>query len=146
MTIKDFMTHHHRSCDALFATLEGAVEKRDFQEASKACEAFITETLKHFAMEESYLFELFEEKSGMGAFGPTAVMRMEHEQMRTLFERLKGALQAEDRDTFFGLSDSLMILLQQHNAKEEQMLYTMMQSTLGVNNDAIVAHLMEFEH
>ena len=36
------------------------------------------------------------------------------------------------------------ILLQQHNAKEEQMLYTMIQQHLGGQNDEIVKKLQEW--
>jgi hemerythrin-like domain-containing protein len=140
MRIKDFMTNHHRECDHLLANVEDAVNRKDFDAALIQYQLFKNETLKHFGMEEEYLFPLFEEKTGMTS-GPTQVMRMEHSQARTLFEKLDEVLEKKQDERFFSLSDSLMILLQQHNAKEEQMLYTMMQRVLDGENDSIVQRL-----
>ena len=87
--------------------------------------------------EEMILFPQFEQASGMTQ-GPTQVMVMEHEQMRELLSRMANALQEKDNDKFFGLSETLMILMQQHNMKEEQMLYTMAQQHLSAESDRIV--------
>ena len=143
MTIKDFMTHHHRGCDQLLALAEDALDKNDFEDAQKKYDDFKEETLKHFEMEENYLFLLFEEKSGMTQ-GPTQMMRMEHTQAKMLFSKLDEAMSQKERYRFFSLSESLMILLQQHNAKEEQMLYTMIQSHLNADNETIVGELMNY--
>ena len=143
MTIKDFMTHKHRECDHLLAEAEDAVEKGDFDAALEKYLAFKNETLKHFDMEEEYLFPLFEQKTGMTQ-GPTQVMRMEHSQAKSLFEKMDEAYNAKDKDRIFGLGESMNILLQQHNAKEEQMLYTMMQQHLMSENDEIVEKLQNW--
>jgi len=143
MTIKDFMTHKHRECDHFLAEAEDAVERGDFDTALEKYLAFKNETLKHFAMEEEYLFPLFEEKTGMTQ-GPTQVMRMEHAQAKSLFEKMDEAYNAKDKDRIFGLGESMNILLQQHNAKEEQMLYTMMQQHLMSQNDEIVEKLTKW--
>jgi iron-sulfur cluster repair protein YtfE (RIC family) len=118
MTIKDFMTHKHRECDHFLAEAESAVESGDFDSAMEKYIAFKNETLKHFDMEEEYLFPMFEEKTGMTQ-GPTQVMRMEHSQAKSLFEKMDEA----------------------YNAKEEQMLYTMMQQHFMGENDEIVSKL-----
>ncbi|MBA1438649.1 MAG: hemerythrin domain-containing protein [Epsilonproteobacteria bacterium] len=140
MTIKDFMTHKHRECDHFLAEAEDAVEQGDFDTALEKYIAFKNETLKHFAMEEEYLFPTFEEKTGMTQ-GPTQVMRMEHAQAKGLFEKMDEAYNAKDKDRIYGLGESMNILLQQHNAKEEQMLYTMIQQHLAGDNDTIVEKL-----
>lgn len=143
MTIKDFMTHKHRECDHFLAEAEDAVEKGDFDSALEKYLAFKNETLKHFDMEEEYLFPMFEQKTGMTQ-GPTQVMRMEHAQAKSLFEKMDEAYNAKDKDRIFGLGESMNILLQQHNAKEEQMLYTMMQQHLMSENDEIVEKLQSW--
>ncbi len=143
MTIKDFMTHKHRECDHFLAEAEEAVEKGDFDTALEKYLAFKNETLKHFDMEEEYLFPMFEQKTGMTQ-GPTQVMRMEHAQAKSLFEKMDEAYNAKDKDRIFGLGESMNILLQQHNAKEEQMLYTMMQQHLMSENDEIVQKLQSW--
>jgi hemerythrin-like domain-containing protein len=140
MTIKDFMTHKHRECDHLLAEAESVVESGDFDAALEKYLAFKNETLKHFDMEEEYLFPIFEEKTGMTQ-GPTQVMRMEHSQAKSLFEKMDEAYNTKDTDRIYGLGESMNILLQQHNAKEEQMLYTMIQQHFMGENDEIVAKL-----
>jgi len=140
MTIKDFMTHKHRECDHLLAQAEEAVEKGDFDTALEQYLAFKKETLEHFAMEEDFLFPKFEEKTGMTQ-GPTQVMRMEHAQAKSLFEKLDSAYNEKNVDAIYGLGESMNILLQQHNAKEEQMLYTMIQQHFMNENDEIMERL-----
>ena len=143
MTIKDFMTHKHRECDHKLADAEAAVERGDFDSALERYLEFKNETLKHFEMEEEYLFLEFEAKTGMTQ-GPTQVMRMEHAQAKSLFEKMDEAYNTKDKDRIYGLGESMNILLQQHNAKEEQMLYTMMQQHLNDKNDEIVTKLQNW--
>jgi hemerythrin-like domain-containing protein len=70
---------------------------------------------------------------------------MEHEQARTVFPKIEESIKEKDSDRFFGLSESLMILIQQHNSKEEQMLYTMIQNLLNNENDTILDGLKNYE-
>ena len=140
MTIKDFMTHKHRECDHFLAEAEEAAERRDLDAALEKYLAFKNETIKHFDMEEEFLFPKFEAKTGMTQ-GPTQVMRMEHAQAKSLFEKMDEAYNAKDKERIFGLGESMNILLQQHNAKEEQMLYTMIQQHFMAENDEIVEKL-----
>lgn len=118
------MKNEHRACDTLFADAEQAIADSNWTEADKTFLSFANETLKHFKSEEEELFPAFEESTGM-ANGPTQVMRYEHEQVRGLIGNMAEAIEKEDRDAALSLCESMMILLQQHNMKEEQMLYAM---------------------
>ena len=124
MTISDYMKPEHRACDSLFAEAEGAMINGNFEAAETFFTEFSDETLRHFHKEESVLFPTFEEVTGMRQ-GPTEMMRHEHEQMRELISRLGKAMQDKDKDTYLAVAEPLMILMQQHNMKEEQMLYAM---------------------
>jgi hemerythrin-like domain-containing protein len=73
--------------------------------------------------------------------GPTEVMRGEHRQMRDLLGQMKGALASKDSDAFGGAADTLLILMQQHNMKEENILYPMCDNALGSSD--IGASLVE---
>ena len=53
------------------------------------------------------------------------MMRMEHEQMRALVNEVNKAAADKDSDQFLALTETLMMTMQQHNMKEEQMLYPM---------------------
>ncbi len=69
--------------------------------------------------------------------GPTQVMRMEHQQMRALVQDLDTALNNQDKDRYLGLSETLMVMMQQHNMKEEMMLYPMLAQNLAQGEEII---------
>ena len=136
-TIKEFLSTDHSRCDEIFANMEEKAGE-SLAAARELCEEFKNETERHFQMEERVMFLEFEAKTGMTQ-GPTAMMRQEHIQMRTLMSQMLEAIDADNKDKFFGLSETLMILLQQHNMKEEQMLYPMAQQHLAAESDRIVS-------
>ncbi len=129
-TISSFLTTDHRACDEEFANLENAIASQDWEESQMQLEKFSSDLVHHFDMEEKVMFPVFEEVTGMTQ-GPTMVMRMEHSQMRGILEDLKADIEKKDKNHFFGVSESLMMLMQQHNMKEEQMLYRMADMHLG---------------
>jgi hemerythrin-like domain-containing protein len=135
-TIKEYLTADHSRCDEFFASME-AKANESIQNAKSDFEEFVQATERHFQMEERVMFVEFETKTGMTE-GPTAMMRHEHAQMRNLAKQMREALDSADKDKFFGLSETLMILMQQHNMKEEQMLYTMAQQHLSAESPRIV--------
>ena len=137
--IKEFLTNDHRECDETFAQMEDAVAENS-DDAYAKFEKFYDDLNNHFGMEEMVLFPAFEQATGM-ANGPTKVMEMEHEQMRELLAKMRGALEQKDKEKFFSVSETLMILMQQHNMKEEQMLYTMAQQHLGEDADHIISRM-----
>lgn len=88
------------------------------------------------------LFPAFENATGMTQ-GPTQVMRMEHGQMRELTEQMNQALAAQDADAFAGAAETLLILMQQHNMKEENILYPMCDQALAGQVDTLAAELQQ---
>ncbi|MBU0720093.1 hemerythrin domain-containing protein [bacterium] len=135
-TIKEYLTADHARCDELFASMEEKAAK-SLASAKETCQEFVDATERHFQMEERVMFLEFETKTGMTQ-GPTAMMRHEHLQMRSLMKQMLEAIEADNKDKFFGLTETLMILMQQHNMKEEQMLYTMAQQHLSADSQRIV--------
>jgi len=138
--IRTFMTGDHRHCDDLFAEAEQAVAKGNIAAGKAAFGHFREALLAHFAAEEKTLFPAFEAKTGM-TMGPTRVMRMEHEQMRTLLEGTAQALERGDSDDYIGQADTLLIMMQQHNVKEENILYPMCDEHLADETPALLAHI-----
>jgi hemerythrin-like domain-containing protein len=135
-TIKEYLTNDHRKCDTIFAQMEEKAGN-SLSDAKELTTAFVADMERHFQMEERVMFAEFETKTGMTQ-GPTAMMRQEHMQMRALMQQLLEAISDNNSNKFFGTSETLMILLQQHNMKEEQMLYTMAQQHLSAESDRIV--------
>ncbi len=124
MIISNYLRAEHRECDEIFAAAEKSVIEGNFEQAEKQFLLFSNDTLTHFKKEEEELFPTFEEVTG-NTEGPTKIMRYEHEQMRGLIGKMAGALESKDKDAYLSIAESMMILLQQHNMKEEQMLYAM---------------------
>jgi hemerythrin-like domain-containing protein len=134
------MTDDHRHCDHLFADAEAAAQEADAARATACFVAFAEAMETHLGAEETVLFPEFEAATGM-SHGPTAVMRMEHEQMRGMLSRMQSALTSGDLDDFLGLAETLNVLIQQHNMKEEQMLYPMCDRALGERAAALCERL-----
>ena len=136
-TILEFMGGDHRSCDDLFASAEEAVAKKNWDSARSLFGRFQAAMAHHLAMEEEVLFPAFEARTGM-SMGPTQVMRMEHEQMRGLIEDMARAAAEANHNTYLGLSETLNMLMQQHNLKEENMLYPMSDQVLGGEREDLI--------
>lgn len=124
MSIRIYLTQEHRECDELYAEVESILQEDNWENALEAFKAFKEATFLHFKKEEDVLFPAFEETTGM-VMGPTQVMRMEHAQARELIERMEKAIKERDKKSFLSLGETFMVLIQQHNMKEEQILYPM---------------------
>lgn len=138
--LSEYLIHEHRHCDAAFAIAESAVAQGDWLAVRPPLARYSSEVLTHFAREEAVLFPAFESASGITQ-GPTAVMRDEHDQVRELLEALEAATEREDGDAWLGYADTLMILLQQHNMKEEQVLYPMAERLLAAELEPLCERL-----
>lgn len=127
--IPEYMITKHRECDDTFTEAEAAVVNNNWLVAEAKWQCFVKELEVHLRAEEIILFPQFEQATGIVS-GPTMVMRSEHEQMRSLVEDANKMLAAQNKDEFLGRSETLMILMQQHNMKEEMMLYPMCQQRI----------------
>ena len=142
--LETFFREDHRACDALWSELESAVDAGDDARARSLWERFDARMRRHLAMEEEVLFPAFEQASGMMGGGPTAVMRMEHEQMRGVLAEMGRAAQGGDFEAVADHGDTLLMLIQQHNAKEEGVLYPMASQVLGGQWAALAQQLARY--
>jgi len=127
---------HHKHCDDLFVAAEEAAQRSDWAAAAPAFERFHEQMKAHFDAEEALLFPAFEAATGMRS-GPTQMMRHEHEQMRTLLAQLAAACADRDSEGYAGVAETLLMLMQQHNMKEENILYPMCDQALGAEAERI---------
>jgi hemerythrin-like domain-containing protein len=141
-TITSYLTSDHKRCDDVFVALEQSVSSGKWQQAETLLQQFTDALEQHFAMEETVLFPAFEKGIG-NTGGPTAVMRAEHKQMDELMQTLRAALVVRDTAAFLGNSETLNIMIQQHNAKEEGMLYVMADRVLSEQKQEIIAAMQE---
>lgn len=124
------MQDHHRHCDDAFALAEESAQRGDWPACSDAFDKFKASLEAHFDTEEGVIFPAFEQRSGMFG-GPTQVMRMEHIQMRGLLGQMAQACEGRDKAAFGGAAETLLVMMQQHNLKEENILYPMCEQVLG---------------
>lgn len=143
-TITETLSNKHAHCDALFAEVEAQVANAHWDLVITNFTGFIHAIEQHFATEEQILFPTFEEQTGHTA-GPTQVMRFEHEQMRQLFKEMQDSVAQQDSDQYLGLSETLLMLMRQHNAKEEQILYPMTDQVLGTAAPLILEQMRNLE-
>ena len=132
----EVLPDHHRHCDDLFVAAENAVHGKDWALAEREFAHFLDQMTAHFVAEEDTLFPAFEQATGSSG-GPTQMMRYEHDQMRTLLKQLDAACKSKDRDAYSGVGETLLTLMQQHNMKEERILYPMCDNALGAEADAM---------
>ncbi len=132
--ITSALQHHHKLCDDDFVAAEDAARNGDWTACAASYGKFRTEMLAHFGVEEEVLFPAFEQRTGMVG-GPTQVMRGEHVQMRDLLRQMDEALVQKNEDGFGGSAETLLVMMQQHNMKEENILYPMCDQALGQDGD-----------
>ena len=70
------------------------------------------------------MFPALEKATGTSV-GPTAVVRGKHAEIRTLRDEAYAAIEANQPAQALAAVDTLNVLVQQHNVKEENILYPM---------------------
>lgn len=134
------MSTDHRRCDEIFAHAEELIADGDWSKGAEQFKQFHEAMEHHFSIEEGVLFPAFEARTGM-TMGPTEVMRGEHVQMRGLFAEMAESVEQQDAERYLGLSETLLMIMQQHNSKEEQMLYRMADQALGQGVDEVLERM-----
>ena len=138
-TINQYLSDDHKACDDLFAATAFSAAK-DWPGARDQFDAFTASMRRHFAREEEVLFPAFEARTGMSG-GPTFVMRSEHQQINHLLAEMRSALERADDAAYLGQSETLLMLMRQHNMKEENILYPMADQALADESDTLVARM-----
>ena len=138
--ISDHMIKHHRECDAVLGRVKEAAMSSDWAVLQKEAGTFLHEIERHIEFEETLLFPAFEQTTGMRE-EPTATMRLDHKQLRGMFAQMRAALEARDAKRCLDASMTLMILLQEHNLKEESMMYPMLDRALGDDTRGLLTQL-----
>ena len=118
------LTRQHAHCDHAFLAVEKAVQTKDWDKVDILFNEARSALLGHLQLEEQTLFPAFEQATGIVG-GPTAVMCAEHEAMRDILVNCDSLRGARDARGLMAELDTLFVLVQQHNVKEENVLYPM---------------------
>lgn len=128
--ISQYLRGVHLHCEQQFFSLGQAVRQQAWLLAGQYCRVFCSAMDSHFMDEEQLLFPAFEAVTGLRR-GPTEVMRHEHEQMRALMAEMHQSLLRQDEAGFNGQADTLLLLMQQHQTREENILYAICDQQLA---------------
>ena len=145
VSLVDYFRNDHRRCDSGWSDVEAAADAADPAALAACWASFRNTLLRHLAMEEKLLFPAVEAATGMANAGPTQVMRMEHEQMRAVLAQMSAAVESGDADELVDQGDTLNILIQQHNMKEEGVLYPLAERVLQADWPELRGRLEAFE-
>lgn len=118
------LVKQHLECDDQLNRVEAALHKEDWASAGRNFRLFDEQLEHHFHLEEERLFPAFEQATGM-TNGPTVVMRGEHAEIRALRDQAASEIEAQALQSALSTLDTLNVLIQQHNVKEENILYPM---------------------
>jgi iron-sulfur cluster repair protein YtfE (RIC family) len=127
--ITDTFTEDHHRCDRLLAAAEASAGGSDWPAIGTAAAALVAAMDRHFALEEDIVFPALA-RVFLVAENPIEIMRSEHAQMRQLLAELGEAVDAHEKDAFLAILETLHFLVQQHNYKEEGIIYPMADGAL----------------
>lgn len=139
-TICGYMTKDHERCDQLLVEAENEVVAGRWDTARHAFARLQACFERHFEAEEQVLFPAMEARA-VDVAGPTGVMRREHEQIRDGLAGMASAVYQEDQTGYLAAGETLLIMIQQHNLKEEQILYPMGDRLLASNSPELLDRL-----
>ncbi len=122
-TIFDYLAWDHDRLDRLMEQCTKLAEESRFEQARAHMGEFKEGLFRHIEIEEQILFPAFEEKTGMRDVGPTAVMRMEHKDIKDAVNDIVKACEEKRLNEFERGKATLLGVLVEHNMKEEQILY-----------------------
>lgn len=123
MSYQEKLSTQHRDCDKAFIPIERHALLGEWDAAIASMNEFVGSMNSHFDYEEQELFPALEQAYPATAAGPIPVMLAEHQQMRELFSDLELALRDRDREQLADTAQTLLFVMQQHNVKEENVLY-----------------------
>lgn len=139
-SISAFLNQDHAYCDSLFDQVEHSVRESDWQQAADHMRRFIRAMEGHIAMEEKVLFQAFERMQGQPCY-PLAMLRIEHRHLEMLIRRTLGAVLDAAAVDFALHAETLTLLKQQHSAKEDVILYPMLDKLLARERAPLLAQM-----
>ena len=127
-TVTEYLMQDHRRLDGLMGSCRDRVQAQDMKQAGEIFAEFRAGLMRHIKIEEGLLFPEFETATGLARdSGPTGVMRYEHAEIIRLLDLIKELFDgaAPSASEFESLRSAVVALLQEHNGKEERILYPM---------------------
>jgi iron-sulfur cluster repair protein YtfE (RIC family) len=134
----------HRRLDALLREEWSRVAGELWPDAARTHAQLERGLDRHIRLEEEIVFPLFEARSGI-VDGPTAVMREEHRCLRRALTMMGAGIEACDVAAYADAVEFLNSVRPAHDAKEERILYPMIDRLLAPCDRVRVAARLQRE-
>jgi iron-sulfur cluster repair protein YtfE (RIC family) len=132
-TITGFMDAEHNRLRDLWEQTTAALKAEEFARLHSVARDLVTALKRHIRVEEEILFPAIESKSKTSE--PTNAMRLEHQQMEQMLERLNPLLTVAELWTGIKAIEGQEIepgaLLRSHENKEHDVLFPLADQLLG---------------
>jgi iron-sulfur cluster repair protein YtfE (RIC family) len=121
--ISDFQRADHERLSELFENFR-KTKHDDLARASEMLSDFSSGLRNHIENEETLLFSLFEEKTGVHRINssPTSTLRMEHVRILELLDKIESMIGKKDMDTD-DVEERLAEMLATHDKEEVNIVY-----------------------
>jgi hemerythrin-like domain-containing protein len=137
------MLAEHRRIDRGLAELRPMVADGRWRLVGPAFERLAELVFRHMAIEEKLIFPVFDER--LRAFGPTRVMRGEHERIAAVLRDMGRAIECESAVDYAAAEWRLDRIQPHHGAKEEAVIYPAVDRALSPEERvALVRALVDF--
>jgi hemerythrin-like domain-containing protein len=143
-TVTSYLSTDHRRLDAILDGVVAHALADDRGETAARFRRFRAGLERHIELEESILFPLFEERSGITT-GPTRVMRFEHQEIREVLAVIDARLQKGTLTDLLADVARLAELLGRHNLKEERILYPTSDRLAGADLPDLMRRLIGYD-
>lgn len=135
--VSNYLAHDHDRCDGLYADAVALVAAHDWEQAAVSFLAFAEAMRRHVEMEERVIYPAFEQLLANTA-APTQSLHAEHQLLCEIMYRMSMAIKRRDVIEFSDHADSFRLTTEQHNLKEEGILFPMFDKLLRPRYDELV--------
>ncbi|MBI5160786.1 MAG: hemerythrin domain-containing protein [Micrococcales bacterium] len=128
-TVTEYLLWDHDRLDATFAQVCVLAGRGEMPPAAVLFDRFHNLMMRHIRIEEAILMPVFEGKTGLTS-GPTEASRREHKGVIEAIIAMKSALKNGSSSRFLEARRKFLSLLPSHHAKEETLMYPMIDQAL----------------
>jgi hemerythrin-like domain-containing protein len=139
--VSAYFAWDHDRLDGILEDTDRMVADGELERADHTFAEFVDGLRRHIRLEEDVIFPIFSQRSGV-AGGPIQVMRVEHAQVLRTLEDMRQALDRQDAARYRAGRAELGEVLPAHNAKEERVLYPLIDSLLQDGEAAVLVGRM----
>jgi hemerythrin-like domain-containing protein len=129
-SVTSYLMWDHDRLDAVLYEVFALVSEGSLAHAAERFAEFDAGMARHIRLEDEVLFPEFRARSGLTG-GPTELAGREHQVISEALADMKGALASGDAKAFFAARKKFLAVLPAHHAKEEQLLYPVIDESLS---------------